>query len=131
LAAELAHQVQRVLPDAEASGLFFDGGQRLARQISQEWPADPLSRRRKALDALEQRGYFPSWEDDRGGLRLQLRNCPYASAAIRCPTLCAFDTGLLCGLMACTATADQSIARGDPFCQFHLSVDSLSAFRIK
>ena len=131
LAGELARQIQRVLPEADATKLFHDSGVRLAGQISQEWPADPASRRGNALEVLEQRGYFPSWEDDTGSLRLQLRNCPYASAATSCPTLCAFDTGLLCGLLACNVTADRSIAHGDPFCEFRLSVDSPSTFRIK
>jgi len=131
LATELARQLQTVLPEADASKLFHDSGVRLAGRISQEWPEDPATRRRKALDALEDRGYFPSWEEDTGGKRLQLRSCPYDSAATSCPTLCAFDTGLLCGLMACDVTSERSIARGDPFCAFHLSVDSPSAFRIK
>jgi predicted ArsR family transcriptional regulator len=131
LAGELARQIQRALPESGASTLFHDSGMRLAGKISQGWPAASDSRRHMALEALEQRGYFPSWEADEGALRLQLKSCPYGSAADGCPTLCAFDTGLLSGLMGCDVSVHRSIARGDPTCAFSLAVDSPSAFRIK
>jgi len=130
MACQLVEYVLHTLPQPEAARVIAGTAQQLADQLSRNWPEDLPARRRRTLEVLQSRGYFPSWKDPADGSCLSLRHCPYSLAASRSPALCAFDASLLTTLLKTELTLEQSIAHGDPVCELRLSVDRTPDFRI-
>lgn len=131
IACQLVGHMLHTLAQADAAQLLSGSALQLAAELSQGWADDGASRRRRTLEALEARGYFPTWQDAGGDRCLRLRHCPYAVAAARAPGLCVFDVSLLGALLGTEVSLEQSIAQGDSVCEFSLSVDRLPSFRIK
>ncbi|MCJ7513343.1 MAG: ArsR family transcriptional regulator [Anaerolineales bacterium] len=131
LACRLVDHLLQTVPEAEAARILSGSARDLARRLAEGWPDGLPARRDLCLQALETRGYFPSWTGSQEAGQLRLTHCPYWSAAIHSPALCQFDTSLLGGLLGASVTLEHTFARGDPDCEFRVAVDTLPAYRIK
>ena len=69
---------------------------------------------------LEERGYFPSLEQEENGSVIVLANCPYLEVARARPQVCQLDVAMLQALVGGTVVAQSSIARRDANCRFSL-----------
>ena len=70
---------------------------------------------------LEQRGYFPSLEQQEGLITLQLANCPYLEVAEGASSLCQFDLALIEGLFGRKVDMRGRIVNNQPVCTFEIT----------
>jgi len=76
------------------------------------------------IKLLEDRGYFPSLEQDEGGQVIVLANCPYLEVARAMPQVCQFDVALLKALVGGNVVARSSMAIGEPTCRLSLQPEA-------
>jgi predicted ArsR family transcriptional regulator len=130
LACRLVEHLFTALPDSEARVLLAGSAVQLAESLSRGWPEDPALRRRRALQALDARGYFPAWREAAPGQGIVFGHCPYLLATTRVRDVCIFDSSLVMGLLHSEVALGASIAVGEPACVF-LTVDIPRSYRIK
>ena len=109
----------------QAVGDSAAGTQALLEQAGMALAATAHRRRARpslntVIKFLEDRGYFPSLEQDEGGQVIVLANCPYLEVARAMPQVCQFDIALLQALVGGKVVAQSSIARRDPNCRLSL-----------
>lgn len=100
-----------------ARELLQAAGARLA--LERAGAASP-ARLTAVLDLLDQRGYFPTVEQEGGTTTIVLANCPYLEVARAMPEVCQFDLALLEGWLGRPVTAESSIATHAPSCRMRL-----------
>jgi predicted ArsR family transcriptional regulator len=74
-----------------------------------------------AISYLEERGYFPSLEENEGLIILQFANCPYLEVVQGAPSLCHFDRALIEALFGGEVEMLGRIADQAPVCTFQIS----------
>jgi predicted ArsR family transcriptional regulator len=84
-------------------------------------PGAGVSRAAFAERFLDQRGYFPSIEQEQGRITLKLANCPFLEVAVRSPALCHFDSALIGALFETDVELRSRIIDKQPTCTFHVA----------
>jgi predicted ArsR family transcriptional regulator len=130
LACRLLEHLFTALPDHEARALLAGSAVQLAESLSRDWPEDRALRRRRAIQALDDRGYVPAWREAAPGPGIVFGHCPYLLATSRVRDVCVFDAALVTGLLHTEVALGPSIAAGEPACVF-LTVDMPPPVRIK
>lgn len=74
-----------------------------------------------AMSYLEERGYFPSLEENEGMIILQFANCPYLEVVQGAPALCQFDRALVEALFGGEVEMLGRIVDREPVCTFQIS----------
>ncbi len=98
-------------------GLLRAAGSRLANEST---GGSRPARLTSALNLLDQRGYFPTVEQDAGATTIVLANCPYLEVARAMPEMCQFDLALVEGWLGRSVVAELSIANHAPTCRLRL-----------
>ncbi len=112
----LLEALARRVDGPELERLLAEAGDRAGSVVSARRGHSLASRGSQAVAFLEARGYYPSWEESQGRLRLKLANCPYLAAAKALPLLCAFDRALVSSLLGTQAILSERIIDRDPAC---------------
>ena len=109
VAERMAAEVGEAYGRSLASGICPGEGQRSVRAAM-----------RVIADALTAHGFAAHAEDERGGTAVVAEQCPFGTAAVSHPVLCAVDRGMVKGLLGglCgeTPVVLSSRARGDQTC---------------
>ncbi len=88
---------------------------RAAEPYIRENGADPVEALRQLLT---DRDFAPEVEVTESGVRITLNNCPFRLAAKDNPGICAFDTGLISGVLNSEARREACIRLGDQCCSY-------------
>ncbi len=88
---------------------------RVAEPYIREDGTDPVEALRQLLT---DRDFAPEVEVTESGIRITLNNCPFRSAAKDNPAICAFDTGLISGVLKSEARREACIRLGDQCCSY-------------
>lgn len=83
--------------------------------------ADTMGKPLAAKSFLEERGYFPSIEQDQGLIMLQLANCPYLEVAEEAQVLCEFDRALIESLFGRPVEMHGRIVDHESVCTFKIA----------
>jgi predicted ArsR family transcriptional regulator len=93
--------------------------ERIARRAAAPYRSangrDPL-RALKIL--LEEQDYAPEIEATESGARITLNNCPFRAVAKENPAICAYDVGLITGVLDGVVTRETCIRFGTEFCVY-------------
>ncbi len=99
----------------ELEGLLVEMGRELGSS------AGTAGQEAAAMIYLEERGYFPSLEENEGMIILQFANCPYLEVVQGAPSLCQFDRALVEALFGGEVEMLGRIVECEPVCTFQIS----------
>ena len=99
-----------------------DYGRQLADQVSPDETKRSVSAAMRTIaDALTAHGFAAHAEEVDGQATVVAEHCPFGSAAVEFPVLCAVDRGMVSGMLAGLSTQPAAVklssrARGDDAC---------------
>ncbi len=99
----------------ELEGLLVEMGRELGSS------AGTAGQEAAAMIYLEERGYFPSLEENEGMIILQFANCPYLEVVQGARSLCQFDRALVEALFDGEVEMLGRIVDREPVCTFQIS----------
>ncbi|MGB9775365.1 MAG: helix-turn-helix transcriptional regulator [Anaerolineae bacterium] len=115
----LLEELEERLSPEEMDALINGVASRMARQVSAE--GDLNARVRVLLEFLNGLGYLATAQEEEGGYRVVIANCPYERVARRHSLPCKVDTRLIALVTGVEPERVQQIAAGDEHCVYHLS----------
>ena len=119
LAAQLLDEVKAQFDAREINVLFEGMTHRLLADAPQPVGADTVEERfDRAIQFLNQRGYFARWERTSEGIVIHTCNCPYEGLAGKHPELCNMDINLIVALTGFVPERICHIAVGDDSCSY-------------
>lgn len=125
LCTALVEQLSEKVSGEALTDLLAGAGQELSRSSGGRREETRRTRADRIEAFLEERGYFPRWDQGGDGPKLHLANCPYREIAEHVPEMCSFDKALLAGLTGTNVRLEASIAAGAAVCSFHLAGEPL------
>ncbi|MBF8268153.1 MAG: transcriptional regulator, TrmB [Dehalococcoidia bacterium] len=106
---------------------------RIAQRIADSIPVsagDDLDKRAATLASVLEEGHLmPQVEQEDGGIRIKVFNCPFRSVALEHSSLCIFHSHLISSVLGVKASLEECIARGDPSCS-HLAYYGVAPSRV-
>jgi predicted ArsR family transcriptional regulator len=115
-----------LLPPAEAQAMAEAVGEEYGRAMATGVAGDASHKSLKAAlqvvaDALTAHGFAAHTEKRNGSLRLINNTCPFGSAAVEHPVICAVDRGMVKGMLAAlygdtSPEVTSSLPQGDTVC---------------
>lgn len=106
---------------------------RIAQRIADSVPVsagDNLDQRAAALASVLEEGHLmPQVEQEEGGIRIKVFNCPFRSVALEHGSLCIFHSHLISSVLGVQASLEECIARGDPSCS-HMAHYGEATFQV-
>jgi predicted ArsR family transcriptional regulator len=115
----LLEELEERLSPEEMDALINGVASRMAHQVSAE--GDLNARVRVLLEFLNGLGYLATAQEEEGGYRVVIANCPYERVARRHSLPCKVDTRLIALVTGVEPERVQQIAAGDEHCVYHLS----------
>ncbi len=128
LVAQLLDEVKARFDAREVNVLFEGMTGRLLADAPQPVDGDTVAERfDRAIQFLNQRGYFARWERTPEGIVLHTCNCPYEGLAGKHPELCSMDINLIVGLTGFVPERVCHITEGGDSCSYLIREGALLA----
>ncbi len=114
----LLEELEERLSPEEMDALINGVAGRMARQASAE--GDMSARVGVLLEFLNGLGYLATAQEEEGGYRIVVANCPYERVARRHSLPCKVDTRMIALVTGVEPERVQQITAGDEHCVYHL-----------
>lgn len=116
----LLEELEARMSPEELDAVINGVAERMARQVSAE--GDLSARLGALMEFLNGLGYLATAQEEEGGYRIVVANCPYERVARRHGLPCKVDTRLIALVTGVEPERVQEIAAGDEHCVYRLAL---------
>lgn len=116
----LLEELEARMSPEELDAVINGVAERMARQVSAE--GDMSTRLGALMEFLNGLGYLATAQEEEGGYRIVVANCPYERVARRHGLPCKVDTRLIALVTGVEPERVQQIAAGDEHCVYRLAL---------
>lgn len=116
----LLEELEARMSPEELDAIINGVAERMARQVSAE--GDLSARLGALMEFLNGLGYLATAQEEEGGYRIVVANCPYERVARRHGLPCKVDTRLIALVTGVEPERVQEIAAGDEHCVYRLAL---------